>query len=323
MSQQSGANAVLIYDTEMTFKTTPGSPDALVLPFVSESLRLNRNLIESATIRSGRNPQMPSRGKVDVAGDISFELSPQYGRLLKHIFGSAVPTGSSAPYTYTYKIGTLPAGMVIEKQFTDLATDKYFLYNGCKVASFKCSAQPEGPVDCSVSLMGSKETVGAATFDATATDLGHTPFDGFSCSLTRGGSALGVGTAVEFTIDNDLDGGTYVLDGTGERYSLADGRAKVTGRVTTLFEDTVLYELAVAHTETTLAVDFTKGLGTGATAGNEKLSFYFDELIFKPAAPVIDGPKGLLVELEFVAYYNDDADASACRAVLLSPIAAF
>ena len=323
MSQQSGANAVLIFDTETTYKTTPSSPDAHVLPFTSESLRLNRNLISSQTIRSSRNPQAPVRGNVDVSGDINFELSPQYGKLFKHIFGSYGVAGGAAPYTHTYKIGALPVGMCIEKQFTDLATDKYFLYNGCRVNSFRLAAKPEGMIDCSVSIMGAKETIGAATFDATATDNGHTPFDGFSGSIQRGGSPLGTVTEIDFTLDNALDGNNYVLDGTGQRYSLPEGQAKVTGTVKILFEDDVLYALAVAHTETTLELHFTKGAGTGASAGNEKMSFYFDEVIFKPQSPVISGPTGLLVELPFEAYYNDDTDASALRMVLLSPIATF
>jgi hypothetical protein len=323
MAQQRGANVTIIYDTETAYKTTPASVDAMVLPYISESVRLNRNLIESKTIRSSRNPQMPVRGNVDVAGDINFELSPQYGRMLKHIFGGYTPSGESAPYTHTFKIGDLPVGMMIEKQFTDLATAEYFQYNGCKVNQFKCTAKTEGMIDCSVSLIGAKETVAVASFDATATDNGHTPFDGFTGSVKQGGSPMGIVTGFDFTIDNGLDGGTYVLDGTGQRYSLPEGSAKVSGSLQCLFDAVVLYNLAVAHTETSLELHFTSGAGTGATAGNEKLSFYFDEIVFKPQAPVVQGPTGLLVELPFVAYYNDDADASACRCVLLSPIATF
>lgn len=323
MSQQSGANAVMIFDTETAYKTTPVSPDAHNLPFVSESLRLSRNLASSKTIRSNRNPQAPVRGKQEVAGDINFELSPQYGKLFKHIFGSYGVSGASAPYTHTYKIAALPVGMCIEKQFTDLATDKYFLYNGCRINSFKLSAKVEGMIDCSVSILGAKETIGAATIDATATDNGHTPFDGFEGAVSRGGSPLGTITEIDFLLENNLDGNTYVLDGTGQRYSLPEGTARVSGNVKILFEDDTLYAIAVAHTETTLSLALTKGVGDGSAAGKEKMTFSFDEVIFKPQSPIIQGPTGLLVELPFEAFYNDDADASALRMVLLSPIATF
>jgi hypothetical protein len=324
MGQQSGANAVLIFDTETVYKTIPEAEDAHVLPFVSESLRLSRNLVKSRTIRSNRNPQAPMRGNMNVAGDVAIELSPQYGKLFKHIFGGYGVGGEAAPYTHTYKIAALPVGMCIEKQFTDLDTDKYFLYNGCKIASFKLAGKTEGPIDCSISLMGAKETISGATFDATATDNGHTPFDGFEGSLLYGGSTpLAVATEIDFTLDNAPDGNTYVMDGTGQRRSLPEGAAMVSGNVKMLFEDDVLYALAVANTETSLTLHFTKGAGTGASAGNEKMSFYFDELKFSPNSPVISGPTGLLVELPFEAYLNIDADESALRMVLLSPIATF
>lgn len=323
MAQQRGSAARIIYDTETTFKTVPGSPNAMILPFKTESLSYDRALIDSTTIRSSRQPQQPMRGAITVAGDISFELSPQYGRLFKHVFGSYAVSGTEAPYTHTFKIGDLPVGMVIEKQFTDLATAKYFQYFGCKVNSFKIDTKTAGPVDCSVSLMGAKETIASASFDSTPTDLGHTPFDSMSATLLRGGSALGVATTVSLSLDNGLDGDTYVIDGTGERYSLPDGQAKVSGKLTALFDNTTLYELALANTETSLSIAFAHGAGTGATAGTEKLTFFIDELMFKPKSPVINGPKGMVVDLDFIGYYNDDSDASAFRAVLLTPTATF
>ncbi len=324
MAQQTGSTAKIIFDTEATYKTTPASPDAMVLPIVSESLRVDRALASSRTIRSSRQPQMPVRGRVNVAGDLSFELSPECGRLMKHIFGSQAKTGSSAPYTYTHKIAALPAGMCLEKQFPDLDTAEYFLYNGVKVNSFKCSGKGEGFIDCSVSLIGAKETIGAASFDSTATDLGHTPFDGFEAVITQGGAPLTeVVTEYSFQIENNLDDSIFAIGGSGQRSALREGIAKVSGQLTAFFANVTLYSLAVAGTETSLQIDFTHGTGTGATAGNEKMTFKFDEMKFSPRSPVIAGPTGLLVELPFEAYYRADADASAAQMILLTPVAAF
>ena len=97
MAQQSGANARIIFDSETAYKTTPGSPDAHVLPYVTESLRLSRGLNSSKTIRSNRNPQAPSRGNQNVAGDINFELSPQYGKLFKTHFRLLCRLGQPGP----------------------------------------------------------------------------------------------------------------------------------------------------------------------------------------------------------------------------------
>jgi hypothetical protein len=322
MAHQQGANVKLVIDTETVYAADP-TPDGMVLPFKSESLRMSRNLISSATIRSGRNPQQPARGNMDVAGEITFELTPQYGRLLKHVFGSYGVAGGAAPYTHTYKIAALPVGMLIEKQFTDLATAQYFKYNGLRVNNFKLGAKAEGIIECSVGLIGAKETVGTSAYDATLTDLGHTPFDGFECSIKEGGSAIAIVTEIEFTLENNLDGSVFVIGGAGQRASLPAGSVKVSGTLTALFDSVTLYTKATGHTESALEIIFTKGAGTGASAGNEKLTFFMDELIYKPQAPVVPGPKGVMVELPFEAYYDNDADASALRAVLLSPIAAF
>lgn len=328
MAQQRGIGAKLLIDSEQTFKTPPTSGQLAthILPFVSESLKLDRNLITSATIRASRNPQQPVRGNVNVAGDLNFELAPQYGKLLHHIFGSytavsgqlATPVQASGTTQHTFKIGTLPAGMIVEKQFLDLGVPKYFRYSGLKVNQFKLSAKAEGMISCSVSLIGAREVISGASFNSSPLDLGHTPFDGFSGRVLRGGDVLGVATEIDMTLDNGLTSDTYVMDGTGERYSLPEGFAKVSGTLKALFDSTELYELALNNTETTITLTFTKGVGDG-TAGNESLILYIDELIFRPQAPVISGPTGLLVEMPFEGYYNDAAAGSALRCVLASP----
>ena len=322
MSQQQGSRSQIIYDTETTYGLAPTSPNAFVLPIVSESLKQMRNLLTSKTIRSDRNPYPPARGNVEVSGDVNFELSPQYGRLFKHIFGTSATGGASAPYTHTFTISDLPVGMTIEKQFTDLAVDKYFQYTGCKVNSFKLSCKSEGFVDCSVSLMGKKEVVSGESFDTTATNLGHTPFDSMDASIAEGGAELATVTEIDFTLENGLDGGNYVIDRTGQRRSLPAGTSRVSGNVRAVFEDVTLYNKAINNTETSLNAEFKKGTGTGASAGNEKFTLYVPELIFSPSAPVVSGPAGIVVELPFEGYYSDNVNASAMYAVLLSPSSA-
>jgi len=322
MAQQQGSNVKLLYQAEPIWKQVPSNADAMVLPFVSESVRLDRNLISSRTIRSSRNPQAPVRGNVDVAGDVTFELAPQYGKLLHLAFGSyTAVSGESVgmeagTYKHTFKIGALPS-FTLEKQFTDLDTAKYFQYSGCRVGSLRVSIKAEGMIECVAGVMGAKETEAAASFDSSPVDLGHDPFDGFQVTLLENGSAIATASEVEFTLDNALDGSSYVIDGTGQRHSIPSGTAKVSGTVTALFENTTLYDKAIAHTETSLVITLTRGTGAG-TDGNEKLTFTIGELIFQPTAPVVNGPQGVLVELPFEGYYDDDSAASALVAELLS-----
>lgn len=321
MAQQQGSTTKLVYKAEPYYnQVPPNGTDALILPFVSESIRLSRNLISSRTIRSSRNPLAPVRGNVEVAGDVTFELAHQYGKMLHLALGTYTAVSgetvglTAGTYRHTYKVGTLPS-FTVEKQFPDLDTAKYFQYSGCKVNSLKVSVKPEGMIECVASIMGANETIANSAFASSAVDLGHQPFDGFEVVLTEGGTTLATATSVDFSIENNLDGNAYVIDGTGKRHSIPVGTAKVSGTVTILFENTTTYAKAIANTESSLVVTLTKGTGVG-TAGNEKLTFTIGELIFQPHAPVIDGPSGLLVELPFEGYYDNDANTSALMVVL-------
>ena len=316
MTQLQGSGVRIIYATENVFNVKSPLTDYQVLPFVSESLRLNRNLISSKTIRSDRNPQAPVRGNVEVSGDIAFELAPQHGRILRHSLGVLV---SGVANTYEYTIGPLPAGMTIEKQFVGIGGGyEYFQYTGCRINSLKMNFKSEGMIECSVSVMGANETLSATAADSSPEDVGHDPFDGFQATITDVSAAsLGNITELDFTVENNLDGSSYVIDGTGKRKALPAGSAKVTGTLKALFEDVTLYNKAINHTESSIKVVLQRGTGAG-TAGNEKLTITISEVLFHPQAPVVGGPQGVVVELPFEAYYRDNADVSAIKMVLLA-----
>lgn len=316
MAQQQGANVKLVCQSEAYFGQVPPPSDALYITFVSESVRQNRNLITSKSIRTDRNPLMPVRGNVEISGDIAFELSWQQGRIIRHALGNYVAASGAGFFTHTMKVGNLPIGLTIEKQFTDLATAQYFQYSGCKVNSLKMAFKSEGFIDCTASFIGKKETVAASPFQAVPADIGHHPWDGFMISIQEGVAVLANCSTIEFTIENNLDGGNYVIDGTGQRYSIPAGTAKVSGTVTALFEDVILYNKAVNYTESQIVITLTKGTG-GGTNGNEKLTITIPEVVYKPQAPVTAGPQGVVVELPFEAFYDNASQATSLQMVLL------
>lgn len=285
--------------------------DAQIIPFKSESLRLSRNLNSSQVIRNTRNPNKPSRGNTSVAGDISTELSPYMTTLFKHLLGSVTTTGAS-PYTHVFKVGSLPVGLSIEKQFTDIA--QYILYDGCRVGSFKTTVNAEGIIECSFGFMGAKENTATTVtgLDGNPTDHGHNPFDAFEATIEEGGSSIATVSMFDLNFEQNLDGNNYVIGGGGERRSLPAGIVKVSGNIKALFETMALYTKAINHTETSLKVTLTKGDGLGS-AGNESLEIHLEELLYAPNAPVISGPQGVLVELPFEAYYDNGSNASALQ----------
>ncbi len=162
----------------------------------------------------------------------------------------------------------------------------------------------------------SNGTLGSASLDSSITDLGHSPFDGFSISTVQeGGADIAIVTTIELTIENNLDGSNFVIGGGGIRRSIPEGKIGVSGTMTCLFESMSAYIKAMRSTESSLKLIYTHGTGAG-TDGNEYLEFDIPELYFAKETPVIEGPQGILYKGPFQAFYDDDAGASAIKITL-------
>lgn len=311
--QASGSNARYGYQAESVFATNPGSPDLTNLYVLEgESLSEKRGLFKSNVIRSSRNPTRAKRGNRDVSGSIPTELSPFQGTILKHLMGANTTTGAG-PYVHTMKIGALPVGLTLEKGFSDIA--QYFLYNGCRInkASFEFGA--EGIVPMGLDFIGAKSTVSGTSFDATMTDLGHDPWGMFECTILEGGSAIAFVSNVKLDIENQLDGGSYVIGGAGVRRAIPEGATLVSGMVTALFEDMTLLNKAINYTESALKLTLSRGNGLGS-AGNESIELYLPELVYERKDPLISKKGGILIELPFAGYYDNDASTTAAQLIL-------
>jgi hypothetical protein len=290
------------------------------IPFITEGIKASKNLFSSNVLRTGRQPLTPSPGIKAIGGPISTELSPIALLMLFYgLFGTkAVSAGP--PYTHTFTFGNTLPSFTIEKQLTDLVT--YFQYTGCRVEGFNVDIKPDGPVTCGFDILGVKETVATATHDDSPYYGGWAQFNGAEVAITQGGSPLAIAESVNLSIKNNHDGNVYVLDGTGERYYLPAGKISIEGKLTALFESTTQYDLAVNNTETTLVITCSRGTGDGS-AGNEKMIFTIDELIFKQDSPVVNGPMGLKVEMTFQPFYDNGASASAVKLQVYNAVNTF
>lgn len=308
MAQAQGSKAYLALQKETTFATDPAAPALIKIPFSSESIGRTINLESNDHITGNRNASAPVRGNTDVAGSISFNLGPFPGELLLGALGDVSTTGVG-PYVHTIKVGDDLPSFTFEKGFTDI--NQFFKYNGCKVGKFQLTATPAGFQRASIDIMGAKETASGTSFDATLTDLGDYPFDGFLLSsvLEGGGAITGI-TEITLSIDNELDGETFTLGSQGTRGSINEGKARVAGTIKGFFENLTLYNKAVNQTESSLFLAYQRGTGAGS-AGNEYLSFEVPELVYSVKTPAVSGPNGIYYELDFQGYYGNDADASA------------
>lgn len=326
--QATGANATLKFVPESTWGTKPtvNPGDSIAIPFANEGLDCSQARETNPNIKSTRNYGPGVLGAVDCGGEVSFRLNgTAHGQILKALLGSCTTTGNAAPYTHVFKVGTTLPSYTVEKGLNDVS--EFFLLNGlrCGSASFRFAAT--GFVEVSTNWMGKGEDAtspAASTMDGNAVSHTDAVFAMTAAAMTieEGGSPIATVTALEFTVDNELDGGAYALAGQGYRAAVTPGMAKVTGSLTAIFEDSTLYSKAVAGTETSIVVTLSNGNGNG-TAGNERLEIHLDEVLYGRSMPKVGGAAGLVVELPFEAALSDDSDASSVWFELQNGVAVY
>jgi len=312
MPQAKGANAQVIIQEQSAFDTEPAA-DAQLVPIASCGLRQSRPLASSPLLRGNRNPAKPDRDNTEVSGPIGTVLQAYPGLLFKAALGAVVTTGAG-PYVHTFTLGASLPWLLVEKGFTDIG--KFFKYLNCKVNRMHLAMTPSGQQKIEFDLLGVGEEISGTSFDATPTDLGVQAFDGYTLgTIEEGGAAIADVVGIDLTLENGLDGDQFVLGGGGKRQDLPEGTAKVSGTLKARFTDTALYQKGLDHTESSLRTLFALGDGLGS-AGNESIEFTLGELVYTPTSPAINGPKGIIADYAFEAFYEDGADASALKVVL-------
>lgn len=301
MAQARGRRSYTLIDFETTFGTDPASPNGILVPFNTNSIKASQNLTEDNTIRNRRDPAMPNRGNVDVTGDVVIPVDQiAIGYWLKAMFGNPVTTGTGL-YTHKYTLGDTQPSMVIEKGFTDIGV--YEKFNGCKVSRFSIEVGGDGELTATVGIMGAKHSLEDTAYDSSATELTLTKFNQFQASIKEGGTAIAIVTRCSLEIDFGLDGDQYVIGSQGTREDIPEGLAQASGSLTALFKDSTLLDKAIAGTETSLEISFTDGTNS--------LKFLLPEIMFERTSPTIDGPAGVRVELPFRNYYENATEGSS------------
>jgi hypothetical protein len=164
-----------------------------------------------------------------------------------------------------------------------------------------------------VDLIGAKETVAGAAYDAGPTAITFARFHTMQAAVKLGGASIAIVQDFKFEVDNNLDPASFVL-ANAVRGDLPEGDCLVSGSIKALFASADLYALAVAGTETSLQITFTAGLYS--------LSFEIQELLFTPSTPtIVKG--GAYVELPFKAYFENGAADAIIRAVLVNNQASY
>lgn len=314
---------VALYD-EVTYKSTTSVTKGMLAYYTECSLAASRNNVQPNTISSDRSRPRPGAGNYDISGNLNVELAPEtVGFFLRHVLGAPTTTGASAPYTHTFRPKALPTGLIVEKDWTANIASKVEHFLGCRVGQATIDIPQEGAATLSMQLQGAKYAIAAAVLDASLADPGHTGWFAPDCTVKVGGSTVTTVKSVQFTVNNNMDGGRYALGSGGERIDIPEGFADVTGSVTAIVSTDLFsgyIDKAVARTDTTLEVILTFGNGLGGSAGNENLSIKLDHAQIELATPPITSPGGMEMSFTFTSYKSGSTDKGLV-AVLLSPLA--
>jgi len=296
MTIANGAQHSLHYIAESTYGTTPSTPTWTPLPHTGTTLALSKDGIESEKLRGDRQIEDFRHGNKSVAGDVSAEM--EYGAFDDAL--EAVMCGSWT--TNVLKTGTTRRSFTLERKFADLDTAEFHRHTGCEFNSLSLSIAPNSMVTASLSVVG-KDISLATTEIASSTyssDVGNTPFDSFTGSITEGGSSIATVTSLDISIENGLEPLFSIGSDTTNRPSI--GKSRVTGSLTTYFDSKTLYEKFINETASEIVCTLTD------VDGNS-LQIDIPNVKYNSGQPDVSGEGAVTVSMDFVALYSS-SDAS-------------
>lgn len=291
MTIANGAQHSLHFVAESSYGSTPSTPTWTPMPHTATTLNLSKDGIESEKLRGDRQIEDFRHGNKSVGGDISAEL--EYGAFDDVL--EAVMCGTWT--TNVLKSGTTRRSFTIERKFADLDTAEYHRHTGCEFNSMSMTVTPNAMVTTTFGVVGkdlsvSTSEVASSTYSA---DVGNTPFDSFTGSITEGGSSIATVTSISITVENGLEPLFSVGSSTTNRPSI--GKSRVTGNLTCYFESNTLYSKFLNETSSEIVLTLTD------LDGND-IQFDIPNVKYNTGQPDVSGEGSVTVSMDFVALYN-------------------
>lgn len=292
MAIASGAQASVAYITEVTWGTTPGTPQLTLVPTISSGFNLVRDTYTDNSRLPDRQTRALTVGNTHVEGQIECAFSAtNYNVFLESVMNSTWSTN-------VLKVGNTRKSFTIEEGFADIA--QYQPHLGCFVDKMTVKVPVDGLVTATFDFIGKSQSVFAGTsIDSSAgytAAAAETPFYHTAASghIKEGGSAIAYLTSIELSINNNSKKNWALGSNTMRDTTL--GTIAIEGTATAYFEDAVIYNKFVNNTAT--SIDFKLHDGTAG------LQFYLPNIRYTAAtiSPANDGP--VLITMPFTALYN-------------------
>ena len=257
MTQATGARSKIGYIVESTFGTTPATPNLAELPVLEFGLQLTRDEYADNAIRSDRMERTSLSGNKTVAGTINVNFAHSlYDVLLESLMQSTFTTN-------VLKTGVTRKSISFERGHQDIA--QYAVYSGVIVDKFQITVPAAGLVTAQFDLIGKDQTAWTSTSidtDGYTAAAVKPPFtdNGTNGWIKEGGSAIGVVTNIQITVDNKHDKNFTV--GTAVVRDFTTHNAEVTFTATIVVEDMTLFGKFLAGTATSIDIKLDDGTNT-------------------------------------------------------------
>jgi hypothetical protein len=295
MAIATGSKHTLHFVAESTYGTTPATPTWTPCPITGVTLGMTKDAIEAGKLRADRQVEDMRHGNRQIGGDISGELEySAYDTLIQ----------AMAMGTWTADVlltGTTRRSFTFER-FFDLDTDEYHRYTGCEINSMSLSVAPNAMVEVTFGVIGQNMSTNTAQVASStySPDVGNSPFDSFTGTITEGGSPVADVTSIELNWENGIEPAFVV--GSALTIRPSDGKSRLTGTLTAYFQSRTLYDKFLNETSSEIVFTLTD------LDGNS-LEFDIPNVKYTSGNPDVSGEGPVTVALEFTALYSS-ADTS-------------
>lgn len=315
MAQERGNKAQLRMYYESAYAEAPAARNGVRLPAIDIGLTKTQPKVQSRVLQGNRSETMPSPDLITVGGGTTLQPDVRsFGWILRLLLGSYSVTGPvGGLYTHVFKVDALGITVALEKFFGVLGSA--LMYTGCKPNGLAWDVGIGGIQECGVDWVGADEVYEATPEDATPLLHSVVGFKVPTVTLAQAGVSLTKATRFGINIANNIEG-TRTIGNSAIISDVPEGSIGVSGPFEVIFDSMTQYNKALNNTEESLVVTY-------PAAGGMSLQWLMDEVQYDVESPGVPGPGGIVQPLNYRAYYDDAAAASAIRAILINDVATY
>jgi hypothetical protein len=329
--------SLVLFTESATAYGTPGA-NGIRQPFVSESLKVSQQSLDSNTISASRERLKPALSNINVSGSIATELATEASMFLLYAaVGSYTGSGTAAPYTHTFKTGaTNHPSFTAEMNYGDNApaSAKYSKFVGCKINNMTLQVPNSGFVTINYDVIGQSADISGAALDSAPYVIsGFTPFSSYHCTILIDNVQSSNVESLSVSLNNQLDESMYTIKADGKRSDLPAGFQTITGQFSAIFDNATdnastgsLLNKAETNTKVNIKIIFAKTRNSvtsdGSAVGKEKVTIEIPNALLERTSPEVSGPGGIKVAFSFKAYIASSTE-NAMTITVLSPTAIF